>query len=246
MATMDPHGLREILEGDAQTLLREQSIYPILDYGWADDNLPSSRYTGLAMWLIDRPFELDFHFWGRDAPVEPTAREKALLLLGEDFVGTMDLARNALGLCLYCHANRKPDEILEDDEYFWEQRTTATVWLSTASDRIRDYFVIARFQITVSELINQDRAFKRFSHAFEIRDPRSGPYANDVLEKLKPLAERLADARQTRNKIIHEIASRRACNAALTLKLQHDEVRRREVKPNNLEDGAVLEGKVNF
>ncbi len=70
----------------------------------------------------------------------------------EDFLGTMELARNAIGLLLYGFEHRKPDNILDDIEPFWEHSAGAALWLNIAADRIREYYVTARFGVPPEEL----------------------------------------------------------------------------------------------
>ena len=85
------------LRESANDLLRADGIYPILDYGWDDAETPSAEFTGIAMWTTDAPFELDFNFWDRSSPPpNPTERDEIFHKAGEDFIGTMEIARNSL------------------------------------------------------------------------------------------------------------------------------------------------------
>ena len=145
---------KETLQGilnDAIQLVEEDEdgIYSLLNYGWEDADTPSSEYAGLAMWDLDAPFTLDFAFWDRSTPPpSPTDRQEALHKAGEDFVGTMDLARNAIALTRYCYEHGKPPEVLDEEELFWEHHAAACLWMSTSTDRLLDYFVMARFGLT--------------------------------------------------------------------------------------------------
>jgi|ERR1035437_10159977 hypothetical protein len=144
---MTPTNPMVALRNTANELLNADGIYPILDYGW-DNQTHSPEYIGLAMWTTDAPFELDFNFWHRTVPPpRPTEQDEIFHTAGEDFIGTMELARNSIGLTRYSWEQRKPDDVLDDEETFWEYRASAAIWLNICSDRVRDYFVMARFGV---------------------------------------------------------------------------------------------------
>src|SRR6266540_392309 len=150
--SMESNNLLVTLRNAANELLNTDGIYPILDYGWDDAETASSEYTGLAMWTTDAPFKLEFNFWHQTVPPpEPTERDEIFHKAGEDFIGTMELARNSIGLNRYSWEHRKPGHMLNDEETFWEHRAAAALWLNIASDRIRDYFVMARFGLSTKE-----------------------------------------------------------------------------------------------
>ena len=175
-----------------------------------------------------------FPFWNRDSPPPvPTDRDEVFYKAGEDFIGTMELARNALGIVLYCYANRKEPEtrqhILGDEEQFWEFRAVTALWLNISSDRIRDYFIImGRFQ-------GSTKKFKNYAQPFRLHEANEGPSAKDVAERLIPLAERLGQLRQTRNEIVHTVASRQGSNALVSLKNQREAATQAPYVPRSVE-----------
>ena len=113
----EPEHLLIKLRDQAAELLNAAGIYSLLDYAWEGENTPSDDYAGLAMWSTNAPFEPDWFGWNRTKrPAMPTKQQEAYYKAAEDFIGTMELARNAIGLVLYSFEHRKSDNILDDIE----------------------------------------------------------------------------------------------------------------------------------
>lgn len=149
-AAEESNNLLVRLRKNADELLSAEGIYSILDYAWDGPDTFSEGYVGLAMWTTHAPFEPDL-FWDRQTPPpKPTERDEIFHKAGEDFIGTMELARNSLGLSRYSWEHRKL-LVLGEEEEFWEHRAATALWLNIASDRIRDYFVMARFGISTDK-----------------------------------------------------------------------------------------------
>ncbi|MGD0368326.1 MAG: hypothetical protein ABSA94_12795, partial [Acidobacteriaceae bacterium] len=233
--------LQEVLN-DAIDLLNKEGIYSVLSYGWEDENTPSPEYVGIAMWITDSPFELEFAFWDRSSPPPlPTSRDEVFYKAGEDFLGTMDLARNALALTRYCYEHRKPAPILDDEELFWEYRAAASLWMNISSDRLLEYFVMARFGIATKKLI-ATQEFKKFdrksgilARVFGLPGNGEGPLAIDAGKGLVELAEPMDALRRTRNEIVHEIASRCGSNALKLLNHQREEAAKSPYVPRRFD-----------
>jgi hypothetical protein len=208
------------LAEERERLLQHQGIYRTLDYGWEDHDTPSGEYLGLAIWISDAPYESAWHrvFGGRDTP-PPSPREIAFLRTGEDFVGTMDLARNAIGTSLYALVHT--DFVDIHDEQFWEWHAISAQWLSIASDRLREYFVMARFGLTERAFKKQYRDLRDFSAPFKHHVNGEGPTTLESAKTLIALTEELQEYRHKRHEIVHEVASRAA---EVALDLIHSEV----------------------
>jgi hypothetical protein len=216
--------LLQSLQDEIDKMLGQEQIYEALDYAWEDENTPSDLYIGLAMWLQDAPFQLDEKLRHRKSPPpNPSARDEFFLKSGEDFIGTMNLSRRALGVGLYSQTNYDPKNLSDDEDHFWEYRAIAAQWLNIASDRIRDYFVMARFLISYEDFKKLDDKNRSYNRAFTVPEPRGGPRATAVLEKLKPAAVEIRAFRQMRNSIVHEVASRQGSNALRFLQNQRKE-----------------------
>lgn len=221
---MNATNLLVALRNSANELLRADGIYPILDYGWDDAETPSAEFTGIAMWTTDAPFELDFNLWDRSSPpANPTERDEIFHKAGEDFIGTMEIARNSLGLTRHSWEHRNPAHILDDEEAFWEFRASTVLWLNVASDRVRDYFVMARFGMPTKQYKALHEKNGIYARPFRMRQAGEGKLAQKAAVDLLPVAERLGNFRRTRNEIVHSIASRQGSNALISLSNQRKE-----------------------
>jgi hypothetical protein len=231
---MNATNLLVALRNSANELLQAHGIYPVLDYGWDDAETPSAEYTGIAMWTTDAPFELDFNFWDRSSPPpNPTERDEIFHKAGEDFIGTMEIARNSLGLTRYSWEHRNPAHILDDEETFWEFRATTVLWLNVASDRIRDYFVMARFGMPTKQYKALHERNGIYARPFRMHQATEGKLVQKAAVELLPIAERLGKFRRTRNEIVHSIASRQGSNAVISLFNQRKEATKRPFIPRS-------------
>jgi hypothetical protein len=168
----------------------------------------------------------------------PTKRDEIFFKAGEDFIGTMELARNAIGICRYSWEVRKPDRTVDDEDGFWEYRAAAAVWLNIASDRIRDYFVMARFGMTSKDYKTLHKSNGIYARPFRMHPAGEGESAREAAFDLVSVAERLGRFRKTRNHIVHDIASRQGTNAVTSLNHQRKEAAQSPFVPRSL--GEVM------
>jgi hypothetical protein len=209
------------LQEQSAHLLSAAGIYSVLDYAWEGENIPADDYVGLAIWSTDAPFSPDWFGWNRTTPPRmPTKQDETYYKAAEDFIGTMELAKNAIGLVLYSFEHRKPG-ILDDIEPFWEHSAGATVWLNIAADRIREYYVMARLGMTPEEYEAQGRR-NGYMKPFRAFDRDEKPNAQKAAGDLRSDAKKLDQRRNARNTIVHEVASRQGRNALLSLKHQKE------------------------
>jgi hypothetical protein len=231
---MDSSNLLVVLQEKATVLLNKEGIYSVLDYAWEGENTPSSDYVGLAMWTTDAPFQPRWNLWDRTSPPSmPTERDEIYYKAGEDFIGTMELAKNNIGLVLYSFENRKPENIMDDVELFWEYRAVAAIWLNISSDRIRDFFVMARFGITAKDYAKLHEKNGLYARPFRMQNPAETPHARKTALALVKDAEELGRLRRTRNEIVHTVASRQGSNAVASLNNQREEAAKVPYVPRN-------------
>ncbi len=230
------------LDEEADRLLCTHRIWTLHGYAWDGLDTPSGEYVGLAMWELNPPFEPDWQALvngGQIVNYEPTKRDEVLLQNGEDFLGTMEFARHSLGLAL-CYAS------VADQKYnifgkapFWQSVATTLTWLNVASDRLRDYFLMAAFgqnKGTYSEsykLRNQTKESPSFAVPFEEAAASALTDKKKILGTLVDLAGKLQSYRKDRNAIVHEIASKSAEVSVSTLREQRELARAR--KPRQFE-----------
>jgi hypothetical protein len=146
----------------------------------------------------------------------------------------MELARNSIGLTRYSWEYRKRDHVLDDEETFWEYRAAATLWLNVASDRIRDYFVMARFGMPTKDYKKLHEKNGIYARPFRTHVGGEGKLARKVALELLPLAEHLGKFRRTRNEIVHSVASRQGSNALISLSNQREEATQTPFVPRSL------------
>ena len=200
MAT-DTQALFDPIDKAVTAALHDNHIYPISSYGWLDAYTADPKMIGHAMWQTEPPFE--FSYGTESEQSEPTEYQRYLTILGADFEGLMELACNSLGIVLW----RQNETIVDhfgDNAKFWSHYTGTLLILSMASDRLRDFFVMAYFNVNFTKYRSQKREFR--GPFVESRlSPRG---VGTQLKKLLPLVEEIQKNRSIRNKLVHEVATR--------------------------------------
>jgi hypothetical protein len=204
-----------MLHRKAEELLVAHGIYDINNYGWLDHDTPDPDFVGHAMWQMQPPFEPDWGAFlnGATATYFPTDKDEALVVSGEDFIGTMAFARKSFGLAL-CYSEGADTNILagEKMEWYWQEYAASLHWLNVASDRIRDYFVMAQFGISVRDYHKHYRVRsgnKKPTYSLPFQEAAKTKSGSNVksLGELAGIAGRVQQHRTDRNAIVHRIAS---------------------------------------
>jgi len=171
------------------------------------------------MWQTDPPFEHD-HLWsigrggrtGRSPPAQPSETQQLLAVAGADFDGLMDAARMSMGLFLL-QADVMREFQLHDDKFLDLHHMSAVIYLATASERIREFFIVAAFRVpqdTYQKGTYEDLKRSWYTTPFleALRTlVKSSPELSDPLSKAQHLAEQIRELRNTRNALIHELAT---------------------------------------
>jgi hypothetical protein len=202
-----------VLHDEGEELLVQHKVRDVSSYGWQDADTPDSEYIGIAMWEMNPPFE---HDWGtllegRPPKYTPTKRDEILLTNGEDLIATMMFARRSIGMTLCFAAVSTPDAIGGNDE-FWQEHATTLMWLNIASDRLRDFFLMARFgqkKEQYEERYRQENNTKRVPYSAPFKTSTQGSPNNlsNCLDQLAQLADNLQKHRRERNDRVHEVAT---------------------------------------
>jgi len=177
------------------------------------------EYIGHAMWQTDPPFEHD-HLWfigrrgrtTRSPSPQPTEAQQLLAVAGADFDGLMDAARMSIGLFLL-QADATREFQLHDDKFLDLHHMSAVIYLATASERIREFFIVAAFRVPQKTYQNgayRDLNRRRYTTPFHealSTSAGSSPELAASLSKAYPPAEQIRELRDTRNALIHELAT---------------------------------------
>jgi hypothetical protein len=212
--------LRKLLatvHDEAEQLLVTNEVYDVHGYAWRDQDRSNTEYIGHAMWELTPPFQHDWMGLQRGGTItyEPTERDEALLRSGEDFIGSMEFARRSLGMALCYAAVARPKSYIIEHREFWHEYATTLQWLNIASDRLRDYFLVARFGQTEDEYKKKK---KKSYYAAPFEEPMQGEKDNirKLLDELSSIAAELQRHRDDRNSIVHDVATQ-AAQASITI-----------------------------
>jgi hypothetical protein len=206
------------LTGHRERLLHDAGLFPIISYGWLNEDSVDPEYAGHAIWQTSPPCEPDWQalFEGGLPNQEPTDLQIQLVLSGEDFSASMVMARYSAGMAL-C-AKHAFDKYGIGDEY-WLHIATSFLWLGIASDRIRDYFTLAFFGVTGDKFPfnNGDSWATPFKKAAARNE--------EEIARLISLGDELQGFRKQRHHVTHEIATRAARNSQQILREQQHRAR---------------------
>jgi hypothetical protein len=138
---------------------------------------------------------------------EPTRRDEALIRNGEDFVAVMNAARRSMGNALV-RWRMIDSEVIDASDEFWEDYSVCTMLLAIASDRMRDFLVMALEDVEYDS---------------RKRESDQGPVIKRAIEKVPGLAKFAMQSQKykaVRNKIVHEIATLAARRSVNSLREQ--------------------------
>jgi len=207
------HKLVEYLDQEVAERLTAHQIFDIGNYGWLNENTPDPQFIGHALWQTEPPLECDYEAaFGDPTLHSPIGDEEVLTVSGADFEGLMQLARMSIGLSLW-QQKLAEDTLFGDNHYFWLHYVSAMVLLNSASDRLRDFFVMAFFQEKIKnydkkKVGNNKRKNCWYQTPFEQAHETKDQSIAEQLGNLASLAEEIFRCREKRNKIVHEVASK--------------------------------------
>ena len=206
--------LLEYIEQQVGEKLAGRELYDIGSYGWEDESTPAPEFLGHAMWQVEPPLQLEHSSAFGEAPVRhrPTDEQEVLAVSGADFEGLMRLSRMSIGLGLW-HQQLAENAMFEDNDHFWLHYLSAVVLLNAASDRLREFFVMAFFRQKAAVYDKKKgkwsgNDYRWYQTPFiEAKDSKDSSMGS-LLENLARLAEKIYQHREARNAIVHEIATK--------------------------------------
>lgn len=205
----DLAALLKDLGGEIDQLLVAEGIVAVDSYGWMDHDEADPEYIGFTLWQTDPPFQPDYSILtgGGIVSYAPTRRDEVLIRNGEDFVAVMNAARRSMGNALVKWRVIGSEVISTSDE-FWEDYSICTMLLAIASDRMRDFLVMALEDVE-----------------YDSRKSESdqGPVIKRAIDKVPGLAKFAMQSQKykaVRNEIVHEIATLAARRSVNSLREQ--------------------------
>lgn len=209
--------LPKYLKQEIEARLIDHEVYDIGNYGWIDGDTPDPKFLGHAMWQLESPLLNDMlNLAFPDVPVihRPTPDDEVVAVAGSDFEGHIRLARMSLGLALW-QQHLAEEAVFDDNDYFWLHYASAMVMLNVASDRIREFFVMAYFRETLDTYQKKKRRGMNskyyqtpFIEASALEAMGSGDKViENLLGRLEPLAQEIYRNRNDRNTMVHEIST---------------------------------------
>lgn len=218
------------IHDESGQLLVTHSVYEVSGHGWLDQDTPNPEYIGHAMWQVNPPFDHDWEALfnhGTPPTYAPTNRDEVLVRTGEDFVGTMEFARRSLGMALCFGAVANPMNHISENREFWHEYATTAQWLNIASDRVRDYFLMARFEQEeedYSKCYREKNKTRGVQYTAPFVEALRGAQddTRELLSELSSIASELQTHRKVRNDIVHRVATQAAQQSIAILREQRE------------------------
>jgi hypothetical protein len=207
-------------------LLHTNHIYTLDSYGWLDADTHDPEMVGHAMAQTDS-LSSRFLEAAMDSPKAPELKpwEKALAISDGDFKGLMEAARLSIGLMLFQRdivgEGTTAASLFDSSSLpmISVHVMSAMVFLGSASDRLRDFFIAAVFN-TLTKQYNdlpkyhgKERRLYTTPFIEAVESLKGRPF-HDSVAKLPPLTETIYELRRMRNEIVHTIATELARQAS--------------------------------
>jgi hypothetical protein len=206
--------LVEYLDSEVSQRLLANGIYDINNYGWVSEDTVDPEFKGHAIWQTNPPFETEWEYLFGNDPIRhrPTEKEELLIVAGNDFEGLMQAGRLSIGLALL-HESVAEKYPLRDNHYFWLHNADAILQLNMASDRIREYFIVTFFDKTSKKYNKRGKENGLYVTPFnQVRDLCNEMSVEQLLKdaviELPDIAAKIFSYRETRNIMVHEIATK--------------------------------------
>jgi len=164
------------------------------------------------MWKVEPAYNMSFSFGFDRAPStpRPTEAQIGLMKSSADFEGLMRAARLSIGLFLF-HSSLHEQVLFSDDSFYDLHRMSAVIYLSTASNRIREFFIRAVFGASPTDYAKGkfSGALRRYFTTPFIKAAEKNKETDyqQSFDKIRSLAEELWLFKKERDKIVHEVAT---------------------------------------
>jgi hypothetical protein len=223
-----PREINQYIHDQMTALLRANHIDELDSHGWKDayNDIPDPHLIGHAMQQRDS-FAWRFLLAAMDSPKPPELKpwEKALAISDGDFTGLMEAARLSIGLMLFQRdivgVGTTPPSVsdISPVPMISVHVMSAMIFLGSASDRLRDFFITAVFNKRTKQYddlpkyYGKKRSFYTTPFIEAVESLKGKPF-HDSVTKLLPLTEKIHALRRLRNEIVHTISTELARRAA--------------------------------
>src|SRR5260370_31560177 len=195
----------DLLRKTTEELLCSHGVFDVDAFGWLNEDDVDPEFVGYAMWALSPPYNHDFESWQNSTPPDraPTKAEQQLMELGHDFFGLMKTARHFIGHALLHQPAVRPLRIEAPGFDFNE--FAALVALTAASDRLRDFIIVATLG-TKTKKYNKGQLEELGKACDKLRRSSLGVEADALEEGFKAIGE----TRDARNEAVHGLATQPA------------------------------------
>jgi hypothetical protein len=144
MMSVSDSDLDDALRKEIEKLLNEAAVYNFGAYGWLDAYTADPEYIGHAMWQVEPSLDFDSFNGDRQPQAAIPDWQQWLAISGADLVGLMNAARMSIGLFLF--QAKLSEGALFNTEFYDLHQMSAIIYLATASERLREFFIAAAFR----------------------------------------------------------------------------------------------------
>lgn len=182
----------------SESLLNQNRVAKFDCHGWLNADTPDPNFIGYAMAQSDSLSFRALEAKMGATPIQLEDWQKALIIAGGDLEGLMDSSRLCIGLMLL---HERSFELV--NVHFM----SAMFLLGAASDRLRDFFIAAVFQRKPNSDSRRGKYVRPFDEAMSHQDVRRSEWVAASVQRLGPVAAEIAKRRDTRNMIVHDLAT---------------------------------------
>jgi hypothetical protein len=145
MTNIQSKELDAAMRAAVEKLLIENRVWEFNAFGWQNAYDADPKFIGHAMWQVEPAIDFTFNTSNASYPSSTEQWKRQLSISGADFEGLMRAARNSIGLLLF-QIEIRPHSFLPEEELFDLHRMSSLIYLATATDRLRLFFILVAFR----------------------------------------------------------------------------------------------------
>lgn len=204
----------DTIHAEVERELSLAGVRKMSQFGWLNANDPDPDYIGHAKWHTDPPFQDPTIFNARapSAASQPAPPDwvMGISVAGTDFESLMEAARKSIGLLLVSVRASRNRDVFYEDAFIDLHRMSALIYLSTASERLRELFIAAAYRVPQDSYIKSRAKFKgesRGYYATVFAEVAASFPKIECISRLQACVAEICAMRDERNTLIHEVAT---------------------------------------